>query len=106
MSDIFFYSNELGECFKISKRKPCHSKCRNSTCLKEVENVFKYWVTQKSKYIDTSYTFCSTFPGLTCCTGFKLRMHNFLSNRMSSDLCWNDTIISGSLVYRIHPSSV
>ena len=59
---------------------PCHSKCRNSTCSKDLENVFKYWVTPKSKYIVASYTFCSTFPGLTRCTCFKLRMHNVSSN--------------------------
>ena len=74
ISDNFLHSNALGECFKISKRNPSHSKCRNSTYLKELEKVFKYWVTQKSK---SSYTLCSTFPGITCCTGFKLRMHNF-----------------------------
>ena len=57
-SDNFLHSNALGECFKISKRNPSHSKCRNSTYLKELEKVFKYWVTQKSK---SSYTLCTTF---------------------------------------------
>ena len=85
ISDNFLHSNTLGECFKISKRNPSHSECRNPTYLKEVEKVFKYWVTQKSK---SSYTLCSTFPGITCCTGFKLRMHNFYSNGISSDICW------------------
>ena len=99
ISDNFLHSNALGECFKISKHNPSHSKCRNSTYLKEPEKVFKYWVTQKSK---SSYTLCSTFPGITCCTGFKLRMHNFYSNGISCDICWKDIFISGTLVYRIH----
>ena len=104
----FLHSNALGESFKISKRNPCHSECRNSTYLKEVEKVFKYWVTQKPNiiYIVASYTLCSTFPGITCCTGFIsaviLRMHNFYSNGISSDICWKDIFISGTLVYRIH----
>ena len=59
ISDNFLHSNALGECFKISKRNPSHSKCRNSTYFKELEKVFKYWVTQKSK---SSYTLFSTFP--------------------------------------------
>ena len=99
ISDNFLHSNALGECFKISKRNPSQSKCRNSTYLKELEKVFKYWVTQKSK---SSYTLCSTFPGITCCTGFKLRMHNFYSNGISTDICWKDIFISGTVVYRIH----
>ena len=51
ISDNFLHSNALGECFKISKRNPGHSECRNPTYLKEVEKVFKYWVTQKSGII-------------------------------------------------------
>ena len=104
VSDDFLHSNSLGECFKISKRNPLHSECRNSTFLKELEKVFKYWVTQKSNiiYIVASYTLCATFPGITCCTGFKLRNHNFYSNGISSDICWKDIFISGTLVYRIH----
>ena len=92
ISDNFLHSNALGECFKISKRNPSHSECRNPTYLKEVEKVFKYWVTQKSNiiYIVASYTLCSTFPGITCCTSFKLRMHTFYSNGISSDICWKD----------------
>ena len=41
ISDNFLHSNALGECFKISKRNPSHSECRNSTYLKELEKVFK-----------------------------------------------------------------
>ena len=51
ISDNFLHSDALGECFKISKRNPSHSECRNPTYLKEVEKVFKYWVTQKSGII-------------------------------------------------------
>ena len=32
-SDNFLHSNALGECFKISKRNPSHSECRNPTYL-------------------------------------------------------------------------
>ena len=83
ISDNFLHSNALGECFK---------------------KVFKYWVTQKSNIINIvpSYTLCSTFPGITSCTGFILRMHNFYSNGISSDICWKHIFISGTLVYRIH----
>ena len=104
ISDNFLHSNALGECFKISKRNPSHSEWRNPTYLKEVEKVFKYWVTQKSNIINivASYTFCSTFPGVTSWTGFILRMHNFYSNVISSDICWKHIFISGTLVYRIH----
>ena len=104
LSDNFLHSNALGECFKISKRNPSHSEWRNPTYLKEVEKVFKYRVTQKSNIINivASYTLCSTFPGITSCTGFILRMHNFYSNGISSDNCWKHVFISGTLVYRIH----
>ena len=104
ISDDFLHSNSLGKCFKISKRNPLHSECRNSTFLKELEKVFKYWVTQKSNiiYIVASYTLCATFPGITRCTGFILRMHNFYSNGISKDICWKDIFISGTIVYRIH----
>ena len=107
-SDNFLHSNALGECFKISKRNPSHSECRNPTYLKEVEKVFKYWVTQKSNiiYIVASYTLCSTFPGITCYTGLILRMHNFYSNGISSDIWWKHIFISGTLVYRIHTGLV
>ena len=100
----FLHSNALGESFKISKRNPCHSECRNSTYFKELEKVFKYWVTQKSNiiYIVASYTLCSTFLDITRCAGFILRMHNFYSNGISCDICWKEIFISGTLVYRIH----
>ena len=49
ISDNFLHSNAWGGGgVKISKRNPSHSECRNPTYLKEVEKVFKYWVTQKS----------------------------------------------------------
>ena len=77
---------------------------KKSYLLKEVEKVFKYRVTQKSNIINivASYTLCSTFPGITSCTGFILRMHNFYSNGISNDNCWKHIFISGTLVYRIH----
>ena len=55
---------------KKSKPNPRHSECRNSTVA--------------------SYTLCATFPGITCCTGFILRMHTFYSHGISRDICWKD----------------
>ena len=49
-----------------------------------------------------SYTLCSKFPGITCCTGFILRMHYFYSNGISRGIGWKDIFISETLVYRIH----
>ena len=49
-----------------------------------------------------SYTLCSKFPGITCCTGFILRMYYFYSNGISRGIGWKDIFISETLVYRIH----
>ena len=68
ISDNFLHSNALGECFK---------------------KVFKYWVTQKSNIINIvpSYTLCSTFPGITSCTGFILLDQQFRYSKTPGPGC-------------------
>ena len=63
-----------------------------ATYLIELENVSVNIGRPRNRNSLLQVKFCSIFPGLTCCFGSKLRMQNFYSNGMSSEISSNSSL--------------